>query len=133
MYPGARIVGRRHGYFEPGEEAGIVDAINAAAPDILWVGLGVPNQQRFILRNLNRLTSVGVAKSCGGLFDFLAGKNKRAPRWMQKAGLEWAFRIREEPRRLLMRYLTTNSHAAYWLVRARGIASEGVIEADSPA
>jgi exopolysaccharide biosynthesis WecB/TagA/CpsF family protein len=129
IYPALKIVGRRNGYFRPEEEARVVDEINAAAPDILWVGLGVPQQQRFILRNLERLTAVGVVKSCGGLFDFLAGRNKRAPRWMQRAGMEWAFRVWQEPGRLAIRYLTTNPHAAYWLVRARGATSEGVIEA----
>ena len=129
IYPELKIVGRRNGYFAPRDEAAIIDDINAAAPDVLWVGLGVPDQQSFILRNLDRLRSVGVAKSCGGLFDFLAGRNRRAPRWMQKAGIEWAFRIREEPGRLLWRYLRTNPHAAYWLLRSRGVASEGSIEA----
>ena len=61
-YPGVKIAGRHHGYFAPAEEPAIVDAINAAAPDVLWVGLGVPSQQRFVLGNLARLTSVGVAK-----------------------------------------------------------------------
>jgi exopolysaccharide biosynthesis WecB/TagA/CpsF family protein len=128
LYPALKIAGRRNGYFRPEEESRIADEINAAAPDILCVGLGVPQQQHFILRNLDRLTAVGLAKSCGGLFDFLAGRNKRAPRWMQRAGMEWAFRAWQEPGRLAVRYLTTNPHAAYWLVRARGVASEGVIE-----
>lgn len=129
IYPALSIAGRRNGYFRPEEEAAVVEEINGAAPDVLWIGLGVPNQQRFVLRNVHRLSAVGVAKTCGGLFDFLAGRNKRAPRWMQRAGLEWAFRAWQEPSRLGARYLATNPHAAYWLVRARGAASEGVIEA----
>jgi N-acetylglucosaminyldiphosphoundecaprenol N-acetyl-beta-D-mannosaminyltransferase len=129
IYPTLAIVGRRSGYFDAEEEPAIVDEINAAAPDVLWVGLGVPHQQRFVVRNLHRLTSVGVAKSCGGLFDFLAGKNRRAPRWMQKAGLEWAFRASQEPRRLLWRYLATNPHAAFsMLVRSGGPTGEGLVE-----
>jgi exopolysaccharide biosynthesis WecB/TagA/CpsF family protein len=127
LYPNVAFVGRRNGYFGPAEEEAIVSEINDAAPDVLWVGLGVPFQQEFIQRNRGHLTRVGVAKSCGGLFDFLAGKNRRAPRWMQKAGLEWAFRIHEEPRRLAWRYLTTNPHAAFWLLRSRGTASDGAI------
>ncbi len=129
-YPNLNIVGRQAGYFGRRDEPKIVEQINDAAPDILWIGLGVPHQQRFILRNRDRLTAVGVAKSCGGLFDFLAGKNRRAPAWMQAAGLEWAHRMFQEPARLGARYLTTNPHAAYWLVRAQGPASEGIIEAD---
>ncbi|CAN5178599.1 WecB/TagA/CpsF family glycosyltransferase [soil metagenome] len=133
LYPELEIAGWRSGYFDPVDEDDIVDEINATAPDVLWVGLGVPFQQQFVRRNLRRLTSVGVTKSCGGLFDFLAGRNKRAPEWMQRAGLEWAFRVSEEPARLLWRYFTTNPHAAYWLLRARGLASEGAIEASRGA
>ena len=128
IYPDLTIVGQRNGYFSPAEEPGIVADINRAAPDVLWIGLGVPRQQQFVARNQHRLTGVGVAKSCGGLFDFLAGRNRRAPRWMQRAGLEWAFRMREEPGRLAWRYLTTNPHATYWLLRARGLAGDGAIE-----
>jgi N-acetylglucosaminyldiphosphoundecaprenol N-acetyl-beta-D-mannosaminyltransferase len=130
LYPDLRIVGRHNGYFDSGEEDHIIDAINEAAPDVLWVGLGVPGQQRFIMRHRARLTGVGVAKSCGGLFDFLAGRNRRAPDWMQRSGLEWAWRIREEPSRLGWRYLITNPHAAYWLVRSRGLAGNGTVETD---
>jgi len=120
LYPRLKIVGRRNGYFQSDEEDNIIDTINAAAPDILWVGLGVPHQQRFVLRHRERLTSVGVTKSCGGLFDFLAGKNSRAPEWMQKTGFEWAYRAYQEPHRLLWRYLTTNPHALYFLLRRSG-------------
>jgi exopolysaccharide biosynthesis WecB/TagA/CpsF family protein len=127
MYPKVAFVGRRNGYFDRADERSVVAEINAAAPDILWVGLGVPYQQQFVLRHRARLTGVGVAKSCGGLFDFLAGKNRRAPRWMQRLGLEWAFRLYEEPQRLAWRYLTTNPHAAYWLLRSRGLAPDGSI------
>ena len=71
----------------------MVAAINAVRPDILWLGLGVPAEQRFALRHREHLRGVGVIKTSGGLFDFLSGKNRRAPEWMQAAGLEWAFRI----------------------------------------
>jgi exopolysaccharide biosynthesis WecB/TagA/CpsF family protein len=129
IYPRLNLAGRRHGYFRPDEEAAVLDAINAAAPDVLWVGFGAPREQHFVRRNLHRLTNVGVARTCGGLFDFIAGKNRRAPGWMQKAGFEWAFRISQEPMRLTWRYLTTNPHAAYWLLRSRAPASDGSIEA----
>jgi len=128
LYPRLRIVGYRSGYFGADDEWAIVDEINRAEPDVLWVGLGVPYQQLFITRNVRRLTKVGVAKSCGGLFDFLAGKNSRAPDWMQKSGMEWAYRAWQEPARLGWRYLKTNPHAAYWLLRARGPTSDGTIE-----
>ncbi|MEW9807768.1 WecB/TagA/CpsF family glycosyltransferase [Mesorhizobium marinum] len=116
-YPGLVFAGRRNGYFGRDEEAGIVDAINAARPDILWIGLGVPLEQEFVDRNLEKLTGVGVIKTSGGLFDFISGKNKRAPAWMQKAGLEWVYRAWLEPRRLAVRYLTTNPKAIGALIR----------------
>ena len=131
IYPRLQIVGRHSGYFEPRDEADIVAHINRAAPDVLWVGLGVPLQQQFVQRNLHRLTNVGVAKSCGGLFDFLSGRNRRAPSWMQKLGMEWAYRVWQEPLRLGWRYVATNPHAAYWLLRARGPTSDGTIETDA--
>lgn len=119
-YPGLKIVGRRNGFFTRSEEAAVVDEINAAQPDVLWVGMGVPRQQDFVVRNRNRLIGVGVAKTCGGLFDFLSGKNSRAPAWMQSAGLEWFYRMSLEPRRLFLRYLLTNPHAIYVMLRRSG-------------
>jgi exopolysaccharide biosynthesis WecB/TagA/CpsF family protein len=87
-----------------------------ARPDILWLGLGVPAEQRFALRNRDRLRGVGLIKTSGGLFDFLSGKNSRAPDWMQAAGLEWAYRIYLEPKRLVGRYIRTNPHALFLLL-----------------
>lgn len=131
LYPDLKIVGNRHGYFSPEEEPAIVDEINERAPDVLWIGLGVPHQQRFVCNNRRKLTSVGLAKTCGGLFDFLAGKNKRAPAWAQAAGLEWAFRASQEPTRLVWRYVKTNPHAAYFMLfRSGDFADEGFVDAD---
>lgn len=113
MYPGLNIVGARSGYFSEDDEDALVAEIKAAKPDILWVGIGVPNAQLFCMRNRSRLTSVGVIKTCGGLFDFLAGDVARAPNWMQAAGLEWLFRMMQDPRRLIARNITTNLHAIY--------------------
>jgi N-acetylglucosaminyldiphosphoundecaprenol N-acetyl-beta-D-mannosaminyltransferase len=116
-YPRLVFAGRRDGYFGRAEEDEVVAGINAAKPDILWIGLGVPLEQQFIDRNIDRLTGVGVIKTSGGLFDFLSGKNSRAPAWMQSAGLEWVYRACLEPRRLGMRYLTTNPKAIRALLR----------------
>lgn len=109
--PGLIVCGRRNGYFSAADEDAIVAQINAARPDVLWVGLGVPHEQAFVVRHRAKLTGVGVVKTCGGLFDFVAGKNPRAPQWMQKHSLEWAYRLYQEPRRLFWRYLTTNIHS----------------------
>lgn len=116
-YPKLVFAGRRNGYFSRGEEDAIIAEINAARPDILWIGLGVPLEQQFIDRNIDRLTGVGVIKTSGGLFDFISGKNSRAPAWMQAVGLEWLYRVRLEPRRLAMRYITTNPQAIGALIR----------------
>jgi exopolysaccharide biosynthesis WecB/TagA/CpsF family protein len=116
-YPGLTFAGRRNGYFNRDDEDAIVAAINRAAPDILWIGLGVPLEQQFVERNIDRLVNVGVIKTSGGLFDFLSGKNRRAPQWMQNAGLEWAYRAWLEPRRLAIRYITTNPQALSALIR----------------
>jgi N-acetylglucosaminyldiphosphoundecaprenol N-acetyl-beta-D-mannosaminyltransferase len=116
-YPKLIFAGRRNGYFSRDEEDAVIAGINAARPDILWIGLGVPLEQQFIDRNIDRLTGVGVIKTSGGLFDFISGKNARAPDWMQAAGLEWLYRAWLEPRRLAMRYLTTNPKAIGALIR----------------
>jgi N-acetylglucosaminyldiphosphoundecaprenol N-acetyl-beta-D-mannosaminyltransferase len=115
-YPKLTIIGARSGYFEPEQEADIVEEISSLRPDILWIGLGVPLEQRFVSRNIDRLHGVGVIKTSGGLFDFLSGRNSRAPRWMQAAGLEWVYRTILEPRRLLGRYLRTNAIAVWQIV-----------------
>jgi N-acetylglucosaminyldiphosphoundecaprenol N-acetyl-beta-D-mannosaminyltransferase len=115
-YPGLRILGRRNGYFSRDEEAGIVAEVAELKPDVLWLSLGVPLEQQFCMSNLNALRGVGIVKTSGGLFDFLARAKPRAPMWMQKFGLEWLFRTAQEPRRLFWRYLVTNPHALYLMV-----------------
>lgn len=115
LYPGIRWVGRRHGFFEEREEAEVCAKILAAKPDVLWVALGRPKQESFALRNRERLAGVGWIKTGGGLFEFLAGVNRRAPGWMQHAGLEWLWRVMQEPKRLAWRYASTNLHAAWRL------------------
>jgi N-acetylglucosaminyldiphosphoundecaprenol N-acetyl-beta-D-mannosaminyltransferase len=116
LYPRLRICGYHSGYFGSEQEPEIVARIDAAGPDILWVGMGVPRELEFAARNRHHLRRVGIIKTSGGLFDFLSGKNRRAPDWMQAAGLEWAFRIFLEPQRLIGRYLKTNPHAAFLLL-----------------
>lgn len=116
LYPGLKIAGAHHGY--AGGEAldALIAGINAAQPDILWLAMGVPHEQRFMAEHGEKLDRVGVVKTSGGLFNFLSGKNRRAPQWMQKAGLEWLFRIGQEPRRLVWRYLVTNPVALYAMI-----------------
>ena len=116
-FPDLKLVGHRHGYFDsPADEIAACDEIARLAPDILWVSMGVPREQEFVVRNRLRLSSVGVIKTSGGLFDFLSGANVRAPLWMQNVGLEWLWRIYQEPRRLAWRYIKTNPRALYLLL-----------------
>lgn len=116
-YPDLKLVGRRHGFFADEEdEIAVCRQIAELSPDILWVSMGVPREQRFIGRHRGRLTTVGVIKTSGGLFDFLSGSKPRAPLWMQSIGLEWAWRMALEPRRLGIRYLKTNPYAMYLLL-----------------
>ena len=91
------------------EQPEIVERINAAKPDILFVALGNPKQELWMGRNLSKL-DVGAAIGIGGTFNFIAGQVQRAPRWVQKSGLEWVYRIVQEPGRLWKRY-------AYGLVK----------------
>jgi exopolysaccharide biosynthesis WecB/TagA/CpsF family protein len=120
-FPRIRLVGRRHGYFtSEDEEIVVCGQIAALAPDILWVSMGVPREQEFIVRHRHRLTSVGIIKTSGGLFDFLSGSKRRAPAWMQNAGLEWLWRAWLEPQRLGWRYLKTNPYALYLLLTKSG-------------
>ena len=122
-YPELRIVGHSHGYLRGDALRAKVDEINALAPDYLWIALGVPYEQAFVEEFTPRLTNVGVIKTSGGLFNFLSGSRARAPRWMQDIGLEWAWRIWLEPRRLFWRYLTTNPRALYLLLNQSRVSS----------
>jgi len=104
------IAGSDHSFVKLGEEQPeIVERINAAKPDILFVALGNPKQELWLARNAAAL-DVPVALGIGGSFNFVAGRVKRAPRWMQKCSLEWVHRIAQEPGRLWRRY-------AYGLVK----------------
>ncbi len=113
LYPGLNIAGRRNGYFDRNEESEVCEAINLSGADILWVGLGKPKEQLFCTRNRSAL-HVCWAITCGGCFSFVTGDHRRAPHWMQSAGLEWLFRAMTSPK-LLWRYATTNPHAALLL------------------
>ncbi len=116
QFPRLDLRGRSHGYLKGEALKARLAEINALAPDILWLSLGVPLEQEFVARYAHLLPNVKMIKTSGGLFDFLSGAKKRAPLWIQKAGLEWAYRLGLEPRRLARRYLTTNPVALYLLL-----------------
>jgi len=123
-HPGIRIVGGYAPPFRPltGEEEDAICAqINEAAPDVLWVGIGVPKQEKWMARMRERL-DVPVMCAVGAAFDFHAGRISQAPGWMQDRGLEWTYRIAQEPRRLLPRYLYYNPR--FMLAFGRQLARE---------
>lgn len=100
LYPGVQIVGCRNGYFTEAEEENIIKEINDAAPDMLFVALGAPKQEKWLVKYCNQLKP-RVLMGIGGSFDVLAGKMERAPKWMQEASLEWAFRLYKQPSRFM--------------------------------
>lgn len=130
-YPGLKIVGRRNGYFSREEEAAVCDEINASGADVVWVGLGVPLEQAFCVRNKHRLRA-GWLVTCGGCFNFVTGDYSRAPAWMQAASLEWLYRLAREPRRLFWRYAVTNPRAIF-LMLTRTVAKPVAAAAQRPA
>lgn len=119
-YPGLRIAGYRDGYFKPADHAAIVEDIRERAPHLLFVGMPTPFKEVWCERHRERL-GVPVIMGVGGSFDVIAGYLPRAPLWMQKAGMEWSWRLLMEPRKMWKRYLTTNTQFA--LLAAREIAS----------
>jgi N-acetylglucosaminyldiphosphoundecaprenol N-acetyl-beta-D-mannosaminyltransferase len=110
-YPGLEIVGVRHGYFDHSagsqENEAVVQELNAAAPDILLVGLGMPLQERWLMENGHRLAA-GVALTGGAVFDYASGRLRRGPRFLTENGFEWLARLLVEPGRLWRRYLIGN-------------------------
>ncbi len=116
QFPRLDLRGRSHGYLKGAALKAKFAEINELAPDILWLSLGVPLEQEFVVRHADLLPNVKMIKTSGGLFDFLSGVKKRAPLWVQKAGLEWAYRFGLEPRRLARRYAATNPVALYLLL-----------------
>jgi N-acetylglucosaminyldiphosphoundecaprenol N-acetyl-beta-D-mannosaminyltransferase len=107
-FPGWRLAGYHHGYLQSPElNTTVIDAINAARPDLLLVGMGNPLQERWIQAQLGRLDA-SLCLGIGGLFDFWAGNVSRAPVWLQKAGHEWIWRLFQQPSDKARRYLLGN-------------------------
>jgi len=98
-YPGLIVAGTHHGFFRPEESASVVQKIREAKPHILFVAMGIPLQEKWIYRHLEEL-QVPVSMGVGGTFDVISGRVKRAPKWMQRHGLEWFFRLAHSPRKI---------------------------------
>ena len=109
-FPGLKIAGTYTPPFrplEPAEEADLIHQVEAAKPDVIWVGISTPKQERFMAEygaRLNATLLIGV----GAAFDFHTGRVRQAPKWIQRSGFEWLYRLSREPRRLWRRYLKNN-------------------------
>ena len=118
-FPGLQVAGYYSPPFRqliPEEDEAIVAQINAASPDLVWVGLGMPKQELWMAEHAPRLDAP-VVLAVGAAFDFHSGVKRQAPRWMQKSGLEWLFRLSQEPGRLWRRYPIGNTRFLWLLFR----------------
>lgn len=107
MYPDLQIAGYRNGYFKPEESRSIAEDIKISGADILFVAFSSPMKE-FWIKEQMEVMKVPFAMGVGGSFDVIAGKTTRAPKWMQKFGLEWFYRFIQEPRRMFKRYIIGN-------------------------
>ncbi|MBF0407934.1 MAG: WecB/TagA/CpsF family glycosyltransferase [Candidatus Riflebacteria bacterium] len=106
-FPGVVICGVRNGYFSPEEEPEIISEIFRRKPDVLFVAMGAPFQEKWLQKNF-RATGAKIGMGVGGLFDFYSGRIQRAPQWVREIGMEWFFRFWQEPGRLWKRYFVGN-------------------------
>ncbi|MDP1722379.1 MAG: WecB/TagA/CpsF family glycosyltransferase [Candidatus Gottesmanbacteria bacterium] len=116
-YSSLRVVGARDTPVRPIPEKQnrkIIEEINKSRADIVFVGMGCPEQERWMMKNRNTLIP-SVLIGVGAAFDFLSGRVRQAPAWMQHAGLEWLFRLSQEPQRLWKRYTITNIQFLFYL------------------
>jgi N-acetylglucosaminyldiphosphoundecaprenol N-acetyl-beta-D-mannosaminyltransferase len=107
-YPSLHVCGVADGYIAKGEAASRARAIRDSKTQLLFVGMGVPRQEEFLADQWDNL-GVNLAVPVGGSFDVIAGRRRRAPIWIQRSGMEWLYRLGQEPRRLWKRYLVTNT------------------------
>lgn len=118
LYPDIQILYQYSPPFRPlsaEEDAKVVNDINSADVDVLFVGIGCPKQERWMAEHRDKVSCIMLG--VGAAFDFIAGSKKHAPRWMQKIGLEWLFRLLSEPKRLWMRYLKQNPRFIYYFLQ----------------
>jgi N-acetylglucosaminyldiphosphoundecaprenol N-acetyl-beta-D-mannosaminyltransferase len=108
-YPTLKLSGYQEGFFTEGEKERITKEINSSGADVLFVGMGFPIQEKFVIKNKDEL-KVSMIWNVGGLFDFYSNRKKRAPVWIRKIRLEWLFRLVLEPSRMIHR----NTIAAIW-------------------
>lgn len=117
LYPNLNVAGFNDGYFWDDEEA-VVNKIRESGAKLLFVAITSPKKENFINKWQDKL-GVDFVMGVGGTFDVVAGKVNRAPKWMQNAGLEWLYRVIQEPQRMWKRYLVTNSTFAWLLLKSK--------------
>ena len=117
-YPKVKLVGRHHGYFSAEEEEEIAKQIADVQPDTLFVAMTSPKKEHFLAR-WSSVINVPITHGVGGSFDVMAGKVERAPELWQKLGLEWLYRVKQEPGRLWKRYFVTNSLFIWMVIKAK--------------
>ena len=118
LNPNLTIAGARNGYFKPEETSEVLENMRSARPDLIWVGLGTPKQQEFIAAH-KKAVGRGIWLAVGFAFDVNAGTKVDAPQWMQRLGITWLYRVLQEPRRLLPRYIKFNSLFLYYTLLDR--------------
>jgi len=116
-YPRLRVAGSRDGYYADDEAGAVCEEIRASGADILFVAMSSPRKEYF-LGERGEALGVPFTMGVGGSIDVIAGLTRRAPRLLQRAGLEWAYRLAQEPRRLARRYVVTNARFAWIVLRA---------------
>ena len=117
-YPGAVVAGAHHGYFGAEDEPALAERIKASQTDMLFAAMSSPKKEEFLARWSPEL-GVPLCHGVGGAFDVMAGKVRRAPALWQRMGLEWLYRVLQEPRRLWKRYLVTNTLFGWMVLRQR--------------
>jgi len=115
-YPQLNVAGFRNGYYSEDEESGIAEMIRDSKADILYVGFSSPMKEKFLNRWMPSM-QVPFCMGVGGSFDIIAGRTKRAPIWMQKSGLEWCYRLYQEPKRMWKRYAKTNPIFIWMIIK----------------
>lgn len=118
QYDASIIAGYRNGYFSTEEEPEVARQISQSGADILFVAISSPKKEIF-LNTYKEMIEIPFIMGVGGSFDVVAGKTKRAPLWMQKSGLEWFYRLLQEPRRMWKRYLYTNTMFIYLVLKEK--------------
>ncbi len=119
MIPRAEITGYHSGYFSEKEEKKVLEKVNSCRSELLVLGMGVPRQELWAIKNKSKLTGTKIIIGGGAILDFISGNVKRAPLWMRKMNIEWVYRLINEPGRLWRRYVIGNALFLYHIIRLK--------------